>query len=152
MMRSQEIDRTEIRRLSANGMSINAIASKLGCGRATVWRAINGDKPASGAHAKKCDPVQLLALWQQGLTLIQIGAAIGCSASTAGMLVKQHGLPPREQLRKMPLDDPTPDEIERLKAELKARHMEERRAESPCNTHSKVSKWRQNICQPRGLA
>lgn len=141
MMRSQEIDRAEIRRLSADGMSINAIASKLGCGRATVWRAINGDKPASGAHAKKCDPVQLLALWQQGLTLIQIGAAIGCSASTAGMLVKQHGLPPREQLRKMPLDDPTPDEIAQRARECRERHFAMRRCESDESVRTKIWRW-----------
>jgi hypothetical protein len=48
--------------------------------------------------------------------------------------------------------DPSPDEIERLKAMLKERHIQERIREDVTNTQSKVSKWRRGIFQPRGVA
>jgi hypothetical protein len=48
--------------------------------------------------------------------------------------------------------DPSPDEIERMKAVLKERHIQERMREDVTNTQSKVSKWRNNICSPRGVA
>jgi DNA-binding CsgD family transcriptional regulator len=152
MMMPLRASRDEIRRLHSSGLSINQIAERLGCARSTVWRAINGHKPASGARAKKVDREKLLELWQQGLTLLQIGLQLGCSASTVGMLVRQHAIPPREQLRKMPLADPTPEEIEQRASECRERHYAERRREAACNTHSKVSMWRKDIVQPRGFA
>jgi hypothetical protein len=48
--------------------------------------------------------------------------------------------------------DPSPEEIERMKAELYAQHIQKRIAEDVTNTQSKVSKWRAGICSPRGVA
>jgi len=50
------------------------------------------------------------------------------------MLVRQHGIPPREQLRKMPLADPTPDEIAERARECRERHYAERRGETDQTT------------------
>jgi DNA-binding CsgD family transcriptional regulator len=151
-MRTRTYDYEHVHRLYAYGVTVDEIAERIGSARSTVWRILNGHKVASGTHAKRVDREQLLALWQQGLTLTEIGIQLGCSASTVTLLVKQHNLPPREPIRKMPLDDPTPEEIAERARECRERHFAERRKEPACSTHSKVSKWRQGICQPRGLA
>lgn len=151
-MRPRTYDYAKVHRLYAYGVTVDEIAERIGSARSTVWRILHGDKVASGPHAKRVDREQLLALWQQGLTLIEIGLQLGCSASTVTMLVAQHKLPPREQLRKMPLADPTPEEIAERARECRERHFAERRKEPACSTHSKASKWRSGACQPRGLA
>lgn len=91
-------------------------------------------------------------MWTAGRTLQEIGVRFGVSDSTIYQWTQRYKLPKRPKpLPEHFPDDPTPDEIERLKAELKERHMQERRAEAPCNTHSKVSKWRRGGNQ-RGVA
>ena len=128
-MRNRTYDYAEVRRLYRSGVTVDEIADRIGAARSTVWRVLNGHKPASGAEAKKVEREVLLRLWQQNLTLIEIGLAIGCSGSTVGMLAKQHGMPPRESARKMQLPDPTPDEIAARARECRERHYAERRRE-----------------------
>ena len=128
-MRNRTYDYAEVRRLYRSGVTVDEIADRIGAARSTVWRVLNGHKPASGAQAKKVEREFLLRLWQQNLTLIEIGLAIGCSGSTVGMLAKQHGMPPRESARKMQLPDPTPDEIAARARECRERHYAERRRE-----------------------
>lgn len=151
-MRSRHYDYEEIHRLHAGGMPIPDIAKRMRCARSTVWRVLHGSQLATSTHAKRVDRAVLLDLWQRGLTLIEIGAAIGCASSTVGSLVKQHKLPPRAPLQKLPQDDPTPEEIAERARECRERHYAERRREAVCSTTSKLSKWRHGICQPRGLA
>jgi DNA-binding CsgD family transcriptional regulator len=128
-VRNRTYDYAEVRRLYRSGVTVDEIADRIGAARSTVWRVLNGHKPASGAQAKKVEREVLLRLWQQNLTLIEIGLAIGCSGSTVGMLAKQHGMPPRESARKMQLPDPTPDEIATRARECRERHYAERRRE-----------------------
>ena len=128
-MRNRTYDYAEVRRLYRSGVTVDEIADRIGAARSTVWRVLNGHKPASGAQAKKVEREVLLRLWEQNLTLIEIGLAIGCSGSTVGMLAKQHGMPPRESARKMQLPDPTPDEIAARARECRERHYAERRRE-----------------------
>ena len=128
-MRNRTYDYAEVRRLYRSGVTVDEIADRIGAARSTVWRVLNGHKPGSGAQAKKVEREVLLRLWQQNLTLIEIGLAIGCSGSTVGMLAKQHGMPPRESARKMQLPDPTPDEIAARARECRERHYAERRRE-----------------------
>ena len=128
-MRNRTYDYAEVRRLYRSGVTVDEIADRIGAARSTVWRVLNGHKPATGAQAKKVEREVLLSLWQQNLTLIEIGLAIGCSGSTVGMLAKQHGMPPRESARKMQLPDPTPDEIAVRARECRERHYAERRRE-----------------------
>lgn len=92
-------------------------------------------------------------MWVAGRTLREIGVRFGVSDSTISQWAKKYHLPPRQRCKPdHATADPTPEEIERLKAELKEIHLAERRAEPPCNTDSKVSKWRRGRCQPRGVA
>jgi DNA-binding CsgD family transcriptional regulator len=128
-VRNRTYDYAEVRRLYRSGVTVDEIADRIGAARSTVWRVLNGHKPASGAQAKKVEREVLLRLWQQNLTLIEIGLMIGCSGSTVGMLAKQHGMPQRESARKMQLPDPTPDEIATRARECRERHYAERRRE-----------------------
>lgn len=90
-------------------------------------------------------------MWVAGETCEAIGKRFGVSVNTICKWAKKYGLPKRPRPQPSVVD-PTPEEIERLKAELKEKHLAERRAEAPCNTHSKVSKWRAGVCSPRGVA
>jgi len=74
-------------------------------------------------------PLQLHEMWARGDSREEIAAALGCSTSHLQELCKRHKLPPRQRANKEIFEnDPTPDDIERMKAEIKARHMEEMRA------------------------
>ena len=88
-------------------------------------------------------------MWMAGETTGAIGARFGVSASTISKWAQRYKLPKRERPGHQQVADPTPEEIERLKAELRARHIAERVSEDVTSTHSKVSKWRRNVCQPR---
>jgi hypothetical protein len=59
---------------------------------------------------------------------------------------------PKVERKQRSAVDPSPEEIERMKAELYAQHIQKRIAEDVTNTQSKVSKWRRGIFQPRGVA
>jgi predicted transcriptional regulator len=78
-VRNRTYDYAEVRRLYDSAVTVDEIADRIGAARSTVWRILNGHKPASGAQAKKVDREVLLRLWQQNLTLEEIGLAIGCS-------------------------------------------------------------------------
>jgi len=91
-------------------------------------------------------------MWTAGETAEAIGKRFGVSASTVCNWAQKYKLPKRERPQKNKPADPTLEEIERLKAELKAKHIEERIAEDVTNTQNKVSNWRRGIFQPRGVA
>jgi transposase len=93
----------------------------------------------------------LTQLWMAGETCEAIGKRFGVSSSTVHKWSQQYKLPRRERPEPHRAADPTPDEIERLKAELKRRHIEARIAEDVTSTHSKVSKWRRGVCKPKGV-
>ena len=131
----------DIEKLHAAGLSIPEIAKRIGSSRSTVWRVLNEKSEPTATHAVRIPREKLLALWQQGLTLIEIGIACGCSASTAGALAKRHRLPPREQLRKMPSADPTPEEIASRAKECRERHYAERRQEREESVRTKIWRW-----------
>ncbi len=77
-----------------------------------------------------------------GETAEAIGSRLGVSSSTVYKMARKYALPKRPREPRVLLPDPSPEEIERLKAELKAQHIRERMNEDPTNTTSKVSKWR----------
>jgi len=100
---------------------------------------------------KNVDLPTLYRLWNDHtLTRVRISEMLRISPTHLTRLVARHKLPPRPRDKNQQTVDPTPDEIERAKAELKAKHMAERRAEPWCSTTSKVSKWRNGICEPAG--
>jgi hypothetical protein len=97
------------------------------------------------------DLAKLYQFWNDHtLTRVRISEMLGISPTHLTRLVARHKLPPRPRDRNQKTVDPTPEEIERDKAELKAKHLAERRAEPWCSTTSKVSKWRNGICEPGG--
>jgi transposase len=96
--------------------------------------------------------VILHQMWTAGETAEAIGKRFGVSASTVCHWAQKYNLPKRQRPQKNKPADPSPEEIERLKAVLKERHIQERIREDVTNTHSKVSKWRRGIFQPRGVA
>ena len=142
-MNTRHYNYSDIAKLHAAGVPIAEIASRIGSSRTTVWRAINEDTEPTSTHAVRIPREQLLSLWQQGLTLTEIGIACGCSASTVGTLAKRHRLPMRQQVRKMPLADPTPDEIAERARECRERHYAMRRAEKEETVRTKIWKWQQ---------
>jgi transposase len=94
----------------------------------------------------------LTRMWMAGETAEAIGNRFGVSASTAYKMAARYKLPARPKRPCQVSRDPSPDEIERMKAVLKERHIQERMREDVTNTQSKVSKWRNGICSPRGVA
>lgn len=100
---------------------------------------------------KPIDVPLLFQLWaDESLRREEIAHRLGCSHAHLARAVKTYGLPAR--VRRKPVvvpTDPTPDEIAERARECRERHLEQRRNEPACNTFSKVSKWRNGICQPR---
>lgn len=73
--------------------------------------------------------LRLHEMWARSDSNQEIAAALGCSESHVNTLARRHGLPRRQRpIKEIFENDPTPNEIERLKAEIKARHMAEMRA------------------------
>lgn len=93
----------------------------------------------------------LTQLWMAGETSEAIGKRFGVSSSTILKWAQRYKLPRRERPMMHLEVNPTLQEIEVMKAELKRRHLEARIAEDACNTHSKVSKWRRGVCKPKGV-
>jgi len=94
----------------------------------------------------------LTQMWMAGESVEAISTRFDISVSTLRKWVQKYKLPTRRYSACEPAYDPSPEEIELMKAELKARHIAERMAEDVSNTQSKVSKWRAGICKPRGAA
>jgi hypothetical protein len=75
------------------------------------------------------DVQELTRLWNQGRTHIEIASALGCPVPYVSQLRERHKLPPRRRSYHAPKDrDPTPDEIEQRKREVRERHLAEMRA------------------------
>ena len=72
---------------------------------------------------------KLKKLWNQGRTHAQIASALGCPVVYVAQLRERHKLPMRRRSYHKPaIVDPTPDELERLKKELREKHFAEMRA------------------------
>lgn len=85
---------------------------------------------------------ELHRLWASGASYTEIAAALGCAESYVQKLKSRHKLPHKPREYAAPTGDPTPDEIDRLKAEIKARHMQAMLRESEDQTRSRV--WQEN--------
>jgi len=94
-------------------------------------------------HRIEYSVLRLHQLWASGASYTEIAAALGCAESYVQKLKVRHRLPNRERRPYVaPTNDPAPDEIARLKAELKARHIESMREETEDQTRSRV--WQEN--------
>lgn len=75
------------------------------------------------------DVEKLKKLWHQGRSHAQIATALGCPAAYVPQLRERHNLPKRRQQYRPPsIRDPSPEELERLKKELREKHFAEMRA------------------------
>jgi hypothetical protein len=87
-------------------------------------------------------------------TTDEVAAILLLTDAELRKLAKLHRLPHRHfvQANLAVNDEPSQEErLEQLRRmdECRAAHLEQRRAEPIESTQSKVSKWRQGICQPR---
>jgi len=68
------------------------------------------------------------SLENRGETHIQIASALGCPEVYVAKLRVRHNLPIRRRSYYRPTIDPSPEELERLKKELRDKHYAEMRA------------------------
>ena len=119
---------------------------------------------ASRNHTR-ADLVLLHQLWAAGAPTAEIAERFGVAMSTVTKWAQRYKLPRRTLHPANEPEAPTPEDdaasldglalspwVEERARAVREKHYESRRREDPCNTQSKVSKWRQGICQPRGLA
>jgi len=127
---AQRIDYDSVLRLRSEGLSASQIAARLGCSTASV----HASTKKFGLERKPSGPVPQLSdaeitqMWHDGVRLQEIADKCGVSTTTIYAYAKRLQLPKRPRASR-PTVDPTPAEIERLKAELRERHLAERRAE-----------------------
>jgi uncharacterized protein YjcR len=119
---------------------------------------------ASRSHSR-ADLVLLHQLWAEGVPTAEIAQRFGVAYSTVTKWAQRYKLPRRTLHPADEPEAPTPEDdaaslnglalspwVEERARKVREKHYESRRREEPCNTHSKVSKWRHGICNPRGLA
>jgi DNA-binding CsgD family transcriptional regulator len=150
---AQRIDYDSMLRLRSEGLSASQIAARLGCSPASVHAAAKKfglERRPSGPTPQLSD-AEITQLWHDGVRMQDIADRCGVSTTTIYVYAKRLRLPKRPRASR-PTIDPSPAEIERLKLELRERHLQERMREDVTNTQSKVSKWRNGICNPRGVA
>lgn len=152
---AKRIDYDAMLALRSEGLTAAQIAERLGCSEDSVHRATRkfGLERRSSGKRPKLSPGQIHRLWVELVPTQEIADRAGISIGTMYAYAKSMKLPKRPKVEKdRKTVDPSPAEIERLKAVLKERHIQERMREDVTNTQSKVSKWRRGIFQPRGVA
>jgi DNA-binding CsgD family transcriptional regulator len=152
---AKRIDYDAMLALRSEGLTASQIAERLGCSEDSVHRATRkfGLERRSSGKRPKLSPAQIHRLWVELVPTQEIADRAGISIGTMYAYAKSMKLPKRPKVEKdRKTVDPSPEEIERMKAELYAQHIQKRIAEDVTNTQSKVSKWRAGICSPRGVA
>jgi DNA-binding CsgD family transcriptional regulator len=152
---AKRIDYDAMLALRSEGLTASQIAERLGCSEDSVHRATRkfGLERRSSGKRPKLSPAEIHRLWVELVPTQEIADRAGISIGTMYSYAKSMHLPKRPKVEKQRSTlDPSPDEIERLKAVLKEQHIQKRIAEDVTNTQSKVSKWRNGICSPRGVA
>jgi DNA-binding CsgD family transcriptional regulator len=153
---AKRIDYDAMLALRSEGLTASQIAERLGCSEDSVHRATRkfGLQRRSSGKRPKLSPAQIHRLWVELVPTQEIADRAGISIGTMYAYAKSMKLPkrPKVERKQRSAVDPSPEEIERMKAELYAQHIQKRIAEDVTNTQSKVSKWRRGIFQPRGVA
>lgn len=105
-----QMDHQWIVSLRKAGYMLRDIAEEVGCSQRSVQSvlAIHGVKYLR--RKKKYDRAVVLDMWQRGLTQMQIGIELGCSAATVSELVREMKLPTRRPLWSVPEMVVTPEE------------------------------------------
>jgi uncharacterized protein YjcR len=73
---------------------------------------------------------RLFEMWTAGARVQDIAAAFGVSMSQVSRWKSRYGLPPRARAVLPLTRDPTPEEIETMKRQLREKHYAERRGEA----------------------
>jgi DNA-binding CsgD family transcriptional regulator len=149
------IDYEKLLALRSEGLTASQIAVQLVCSEDSVHRATRkfGLERRSSGKRPKLSAAEIHRLWVELVPTQEIADRCGVSIGTMYSYAQRMKLPKRPKVEKeRSTVDPSPDEIERMKAVLKERHIQERMREDVTNTQSKVSKWRNGICSPRGVA
>lgn len=81
---------------------------------------------------------RLLEMWVAGSRVEEIALAFGVSSSQIYRWRSVYNLPPRGMVSNRPTPDPTPSEIERMKAEIRERNRVAMLNESPEVTQARV--------------
>lgn len=92
------------------GRTVPEIAKAVGCCERSVCGVLATNGLRIGQRKFTCDRARLLELWERGLTYVQIGIKLGCSAATVTELVREMQMPPRNPLRHMPEIGVSPEE------------------------------------------
>jgi hypothetical protein len=92
----------------------------------------------------------LFRLWAGGASYSEIAACLGVTESFIHKLKERHKLPNRPRQYAAPTNDPTPDEIEERKAEVRAAHFAKRRGETEDQTRCRV--WQEDQAWLRRLS
>ena len=137
---ARHIDCDRIVALRRTGMTILDIAHTVRCSDRTVAKVLRSVGLNTGQPRFTVPREAIEALWNQELTMREIGERLGCSEATAARIARDYRLPKKITVQKPVVGDPTPDEIERLKAELKQKHIESRRREADDTTRIRLWK------------
>lgn len=91
------------------------------------------------------DEEKFRRLWAAGEPVSRICISFGLSHDAANIVRKRLGLPARtartRAARRAPISDPTPEEIEAACAELRAKHLAKRLAESPSRRYREDNEY-----------
>ena len=127
---ASKIDYASLLELRSAGLTASQIAARLGCCADSVHRAAQkfGLQKRLSGPAPQLSDAEITQLWHDGVSLTDMAAQCGVSTTTIYTYAKRLELPRRPRAERKSYD-PSPAEIERLKAELRERHFAERRAE-----------------------
>ena len=127
---ANRIDYAALLELRSAGFTASQIAARLGCSEDGVYNACKtlGIQRRTSGPTPKLSDAEITQLWHDGVRLTDIAAQCGVSTTTIYAYAKRLQLPRRPKAERKSYD-PSPAEIERLKAELRERHFAERRAE-----------------------
>ena len=127
---ASKIDYASLLELRSAGLTASQIAARLGCSKDSVHavaKKFGLERRLSGPTPQLSD-AEITQLWHDGVSLTDMAAQCGVSTTTIYTYAKRLELPRRPRAERKSYD-PSPAEIERLKAELRERHFAERRAE-----------------------
>jgi hypothetical protein len=83
---------------------------------------------------------ELFQLWVEGLHVDEIAKRLQTTPAMIYKLKALHRLPKRQRVCHRDAEDPTPEQIEERKAEIRAKHLERMRKEPVEATTSRMSK------------
>ena len=145
---ASRIDYAALLELRSAGLPASQIAARLGFSTASVHAAAKKfglERRSSGKTPTLC-AAELQRLWVKGVSLQEIADQSGVSLKYIYSYAIKMKFPKRPKAeRKRTTVDPSPEEIERLKAELREKHFAERRNEKDETARIKIWRHRKEL-------